>query len=328
MNLNEFLKNIKNKNFWSKQRVLFLISANYPVLFLKKMFKKLEEQKLLPASLQKLSFDLMDNSQILSHLQQSFLGQSIFWWLGEYNFRKTDKNKLKILEFFLKYKGPNFISLYVDDNRFPIKINDQMKVEIDEKINYKQFKSILLFFEKQFNSSKINLIKNLFENKRKISIELVCSIIDYLEFVNANNVDIFQEYLLSILNFENSSLYKLTEYFFCKKTANFFTLWSKIYKDYPEIFWINFWAEKLWKAYYVVRYLKQEDFATARSLSFSLPFNFIKEDWKNVDLTTIKKSYDFLYNADFAIKTGSKFCILDLFYVNYFTNNFSQGFRL
>ena len=84
------------------------------------------------------------------------------------------------------------------------------------------------------------------------------------------------------------------------------------------MFWIAFWTNKLFRAYYFIQFFKKKDFAQARSISYGLPFMFVKRDWQNFSLDQLSKYHDFLYTSDFKFKTGSTFYSLDLFYLNHF----------
>jgi hypothetical protein len=91
-------------------------------------------------------------------------------------------------------------------------------------------------------------------------------------------------------------------------------------ESYPQLFWIVFWSEQVWRAHFVVTFLKDNNITQARSMSRRLPFSFIKTLWKKYSLKELAEANSFLYKADYAAKTGSTFCTLDLFFTNHFNN--------
>ena len=331
MKLEELFIKICDKSFWPNQNTLFFKGSNYPFLFINYLFKMLEEKKIIPSHFKNLIINSTDKIQVSGSLQQSFLGAKTFYWLGEYKFKKTDKTKIKLIDFLLTYKGPNIAAIYINEDKLPAKTLKLIKnnpdgslIELKEQIDFNDFKSMLLFFEKSINEKKLKIALQIFKSTKMLPLDAAISLMNYLELISVKMADNFYNYISSTLIQDNPSLSNLAEYFFAKKPEQFFNLWSKIYQDYPEMFWVAFWSEQIWKAHYVVKYLKQKDFTAARSLSFRLPYSFINKDWKKAELPSLQLCYQFLYNYDFALKTGSTFCALDLFYLNYFTNNFTQ----
>ncbi len=333
MKLEELFKKICDKSFWSDQNTLFFKGSNYPFLFINNLFKTLEEKNIIPTPFKNLIINSTDKIQVSGSLQQSFLGETTFYWLGEYKFKKTDKTKIKLIDFLLTYNGPNFAAIYINEEKLPAKTLKQIKskslqdkslIELKEQIDFEDFKSMALFFGKNINEKKLKIASQIFKNTKTIPLDAAISLMNYLELISVKMADSFYNYISSTLIQDNPSLTNLAEYFFAKNPEAFFSLWSKIYQDYPEMFWVAFWSEQIWKAHYVVKYLKQKNFTAARSLSFRLPYSFINKDWKKAELPSLQGCYKFLYSYDFALKTGSTFCALDLFYLNYFTNNFTQ----
>jgi hypothetical protein len=119
------------------------------------------------------------------------------------------------------------------------------------------------------------------------------------------------------------SLSALTEAFFAKDAQRFFSLWSALEKEYPEIFWIIFWSDHVWRAYNVIQFLQEKNFVQAKRMSFRLPYSFINRDWQKNSPSELVQAYQNLYSIDFALKKGSSFTALDLFYVNYFNGKFA-----
>jgi len=323
MNFLEFLHQAKNKEFWHKRRVLCFIGQDYPFLFFNQLFDFLEHESVLPAEHKNLIINITDKIKLVGALQQSFLGQKTFYWLGELKVGKTDKKGLDFCNFLLEYKGPNFITFYLNDEKLPTKFSSALKkvdyVQVEEGLDKLGFQSLVKFFDQKLVAKKLSLAKKIITNNSDLSLDGSCMLMQYLDLINIKAADDFSDYLSAVLVDEQSSLHMLSQYFFAKQPASFFKIWSQVYSDYPEMFWISFWSEQIWRAFHVVKYLKKKDFVKARSMTFRLPFMFIKRDWKNFSLNRLANYFQFLYNIDYAVKNGSAFCSLDLFYFNHFS---------
>lgn len=330
MNFTDFLNQTTNKSFWEKQIVICFTGKEYSFLFLNNLFKLLQKNNTLPASYQPLLLESTDENKLQSHLQQSFLGQKTFYWLGECEIKETAKNKIKSLDFLIAYKGPNFIAFYINKDKITAKVSNALKkitlIEL-EQCDEILFKKIATIFGKNFNKEKLNIVKKIFLKTKNISLDQAFLLMQYVEIISTKAAEKSYEYLLNITATIKPELYTLSQNFFTRQPKPFFYAWSKIHQDYPEIFWISFWAEQIWRAFYVTKFLKENNFAKAKSLSFRLPFSFLKTDWKNFSLNELANAYQFLYTSDFKLKTGSTICSLDMFYLNHFLGNFiEKGF--
>jgi len=127
----EFLENSINKNFWIKYKIICFTGNDYPFLFFNNFFKKCENKKRLPAEYKSLPLNSTDSIQLMGNLQQSFLGQNNFYWLSECDIKKNTSN----LNFLLNYKGPHFISFYLNEEKITNKIKTQLKKILTIKID-------------------------------------------------------------------------------------------------------------------------------------------------------------------------------------------------
>lgn len=327
INFVDFLKQSNKKEFWLERKVICFKGQDYPYLFFTNLFKFLENEKKLSVSYKNLLINSIDKIKLIGSLQQSFLGEINFYWLGEYKIAGTGENKFEFLKYLINYFGPNFISFFLNDEKIPAKLESEFKkitvINLDVEIDKSSFEKILKFYGICFDAKKINFLKKIFKQVSSLSLDKSYMLFQYLELVNTKFLDDFYEYLSFFITLE-PSLFKLSQYFFSREKESFFKIWSKICNDYPQMFWISFWSEQIWKAYNIVKFLDQGKFAQAKSMSFRLPFMFIKQYWKNFSLNELESEHQFLYYNDFMIKKGSTFCGLDLFYFNHFMNKFSR----
>ncbi len=326
MKLTDFLEQSSNPNFWKTHTSICFVGNNYPLIFFNNIFKNYQINKLLPAPYKNLPLNTTNSIQLMSNLQQSFLGQLNFYWLSECDIKATNKNN-KTLDLLLTYKGPHFIAFYLNEEKINTKIKSQLKkiltVNIETSIDEQTFKKISSLLNQKIRPEHSSFLSKLFKNSTP-TLDQVCMWKNYLKVISRKASNEVYKYLASIILEKNPSLNQLSQLFFAKKAKSFFDLWSKIHNEYPDMFWITFWSEQLFKAYYVVKFLNQKNFVQAKKISFRLPFSFINKDWKNFSLKELEKEHQFIYNNDFKIKTGSTYCFLDLFYLNHFTNQYNK----
>ena len=179
---------------------------------------------------------------------------------------------------------------------------------------------LLNLFEIKINEQKLKVIGDKIFFNSSYTLDVACMLMKYFELINVRYADEFNNYLSPILGAQ-ISLYALSDAFFSKKEKLFFDLWQDIDSGYSDMFWISFWSDQVFRAYYVVKFLEQKDFVKAKRSSFRLPYNFMKKDYKQFTLEKLANYYEFLFNIDFAIKKGSSFCSLDLFYLNHFASS-------
>jgi hypothetical protein len=329
MNFSDFLTQATNKSFWEQNKIICFSGKEYSFLFINNLFKLLQEKNALAEPYRSLILESTDENKLQSHLQQSFLGQKTFYWLGECDSKETTKKK-NTLDFLIEYKGPNFIAFFLNEDKITTKISNALQkitlIEL-EQCNESLFAKITTIFDKNFSKEKLDLVKKIFLKINIISIDQAFLLMQYIEIISLKAAEKSYEYLLNITSTLKPELYTLSQYFFNKQHKTFFSTWSKIQQDYPEMFWISFWAEQIWRAFYVTKFLKENNFAKAKSLSFRLPFSFLKNDWKTFSLNELANAYEFLYTSDFKLKTGSTICSLDMFFLNHFLGNFTEKGR-
>jgi len=68
--------------------------------------------------------------------------------------------------------------------------------------------------------------------------------------------------------------------------------------------------------------MKQNNIVQAKKMSLGLPFSFTKGYWQDFSQQELINEYSFLYRSDCALKLGSTFPLLDLFYSKHFQKEF------
>ncbi len=321
MSFKNFLQNAQGEDFWKSSKIFCFKGSDFCSVFFSELFEFLERDQKLPYSKKNLFAENLKNDYH-SYLEQSILGNYNFYWLG--NLSEHAKNT-KLLNYISNYDGLHTISFFIpnDFKNFKCSTN-AVQIEIDSNIDIEDAKKVITLFSPKMPDKKIAMLGKIFNGKNDIDIDSVCMLINYFELISINALDDSFAYIANIFG-SQPVLSQLSNAFWTKNTKDFFNIWKKIESSYPEVFWVIFWSEQVWKAYNVILFLNQNSFVKAKQISYGLPFSFINKDFKNFKLADLLCLYENLYKIDFAIKKGSTFYSLDLFYLNYFNKNLSRG---
>lgn len=322
MKISEFLVKAKETSFWKESTTFCFRGNSYSFLFLRVLFNFLKKKEIV-------SFDCLrvaEKNLLLASLQQCFLGQKSFYLLGnvvDNISSKSKKNKQDVIDFLASYQGPHSIAFFLPrEYKFSSKkTKNVMQVDLEDISNEKELFAVLKFFEQDLSSDKINILKNILKEVGTIPLDAICMFINYFMVTNFRLTSLLPRHFINLLEPE-VSLYSLSEAFFSKKEKLFFKLWSECHNEYSAPFWIIYWSEQLWRAFHVTKFLKQNDLISAKKISFRLPFSFVKSGWKTCYLNELLNAHKFVYDIDFAVKTGASFCFFDFFYYKYFLGKF------
>lgn len=315
----EFLGQAKKKSFWQSNRVICFRSEAYPLLFFRMLLDFLKKREIAEISFLQVNQKL----QLWKTLQQSFLGETSFYWLGNIAEKlKSKKNEPDVVELLSLYRGPHSIAFFVSGEHkvSTSALKRMVVVDIPDTISRDEIQKLFSFFGMSVSLAKDKLIQDLITNAAHLSVDTSCMLAHYLSVTHVRFIGDLRKNLAAMIDPE-LSLYDLSQTFFSKKRKKFFSLWATCHNDYTVPFWVVYWGEQIWRAYNVVKFLRQNNFPAARRFSFRLPSSFIKEDWRQCSSQELKKAYQMIYDIDFAFKTGSTFCSLDLFYSSYFLGN-------
>lgn len=324
MKFSEFLKEAKKESFWKSNRVVCFRSDTYPVAFLRRLFDYLKAKNILQSA----NLLNTDRLQLWKTLQQCFLGETSFYWLGDVvesvKKGRSRKKEPDIVEILSLYRGPHFISFFLhrEHKTSTSTLKRMLVVDVPDQITETFLQPFFSFFDTKISKEKLEMVRHIVGGAHGASLDAVSVISDYLSVTSIRFADELKKNLSSIVHPE-LSLGELSHAFFRKKERSFFRLWAKCYNDYGVPFWTAYWGEQLWRAYNVVKFLKQNNFHAARRFSFRLPPSFIKGEWRACSLEELKKAYNMVYDIDFHFKKGSTFCSFDLFYSSYFLGKFA-----
>jgi hypothetical protein len=315
INFQTFLQSLHNSQFWNSTSCFYFQGQEFPSLFFASLFELIMQKNILPSPFQRLPLHTTSKANIQANLAQSFLGSCNFYWLGHLD--ESEKWHKEFGTELCSYNGPNVIAFFAN-NDLKISVSEKIKIiQIEPLINLEQFNLLQAIFGNPLPERKSLFIKKIFKLQPSISLDIACMLINYIDLISIKMISPSEKYLIGLVS-SQPSLTQLSEYFFAQNPEKFFDLWITLQNDYPDIFWITFWSEQIWRALHVIQYLDKKDFVNAKRMSFRLPYSFLKKDWQLYTKEQLAKHFEILYSADYTLKRGSTFPALDFFYVSHF----------
>jgi len=336
----EFLQTGKDPNFWNEHKVVVFRGGGafrgneYPLFFFRMLFDFLKQKDVMTSSYVKTE----DRNQLWAMLEQSFLGKTSTYWLGNITerFKKGKKRKTSgkdvgLAEVLSLYRGPHTVLFFLPRDH-KLSLSSQKRIcliDIEDSFSVADAERLFTFFEVSIDPRKKRVLHDIVQHGRFMSLDSICMVMNYLlvtslrAWMTQPAAGALKRQVTGIVEPE-LSLFQLSKTFFTKQSKKFFPLWAECQNEYSVPFWVAYWSEQLWRAYYVVKFLKQNNFPAARRFAFRLPSSFLKYDWRSCSLEELSQAYTMVYDIDFAFKTGSTFCSLDLMYNKYFLGKFSN----
>jgi len=253
---------------------------------------------------------MTDFSSWEASLQQSFLGSSEVYWLlsPEYS-AKAAKVRNQATEFLRNYRGPHALWLLVNEQQ-AAELSGVRKIVIHSRISGNELSEMAAYLKFE-RSLKLLEACHLVHKKDEFSLDTALALLWHADYVPARNLEPAHDFLKQLLPQEHS-LTHLAEFFFNGQTAAFLQSWRDQEPGYGDMFWISFWAEQLWRAYWVTFYLKRGQQTRAKSMSFRLPHSFIQSGWRKQQCSTLLKQYEEVVRFDTLLKRGAVAGITDL----------------
>lgn len=321
MQLKEFLTRYQSDNtLLEKQTIIcFAISekSTLPIIFSSSCISLFKADGY---QIETLDVGRINYSQVVSQLETSFLGMSLYYWLK--GFDDIDLNYRSLLiDFLARYQGPHKIIMFLSNGDIAKLAKHHSVISLVSTVDTSLFTAILNFFKKKTTTSIIKLVTHIMSNYSTIDLDQACMIMNYMQVMGRSD-ESTQQLFEKILESERS-LFILSQHFFSKDFPAFYALWSRFESEYPMTFWTTFWSEQLWRAYHAHYFLKQNNVSVAKSIGFRLPFTFMQRDWKKVTLKELKNAHQSIYELDLAYKNNVETQTgIDLFYSKFFLNSF------
>lgn len=318
--IESLLKQAKNQTFWTKTHALWFTGHEYQAVFIADFLAMLDRLSVFDKSIVSIPLDSWSYSQLVAQLEQSFLGESCYYWLGDIS-AKSDKKAKRIQSYLESYQGPHTIIGYVSSAALEKMKLPGLSVSLDTRVTPSLCIALLRSFNYERLAQKPVLIKQLCTMLPTMSLDHSCILGRHLSVMSNASADDYTNYIHMLIK-PTASLQKLAGYFFTKQGSSFYRAWAQLEKNYSPMFWLAFWSSQIWQAAAVIVYLKQKNYSVAKQVGYRLPRNVTQQGLQSLSRDELLHAHDFLYQADYALKTGSSFCVLDLFFTRYFSGDF------
>lgn len=247
-------------------------------------------------------------AQMSMRLETTFLGLSSVYWLRSVN-ELDKKTQHQVLSYLREYQGPHTIIIATND---PIVLPSSWSVvTLPDIVDKHLFVEIARWSGVTVTTRMMQGVDALYARTKNICLDKAVLLIHYFKTVGVHQQQFMDSWLDYIVE-PDKSLFTLSQYFFAQDKHAFFTAWKKIAPEYAESFWVSFWSEQVWRAFYYVQLMRMQKIADAKKMAYRLPFSFIQRDWKKVDSHVLLTAHAQLYALDHALKNGRGMHGLDL----------------
>lgn len=232
----------------------------------------------------------------------------------------TDPKKNQLVQTLLDTKSSD--QRYVIWSKETV-VRDCFVIELPKAVDAKLLKALSDLARLEMNDSMMQFIKSfLSKGSHVLTIEQACVLLQYMR-VLGSSADKYLEHIVDIVVKPEASLFLLSQYFFSKSASHFYRLWDSVQSLYPDLFWITFWSEQLYRTAEYVHLQKNKQAAVAKQISYRLPFSFINTDWKKFSYDELTRAHECVYELDHALKNGQEVS-LDILYHCFFSDFFAH----
>jgi hypothetical protein len=233
---------------------------------------------------------------------QSFLGNcQRYWCVLPASSAKPSKVVQQALAFLSSYDGPHTVFVQVSGDQAAA-LAERPRIPVPESIAVGQFSEFADFFN---CGRSIKVIEALgVTGLKTLSLDDALSLVLHATFLPVKDREASSAFLHKLVPYE-TSLSLLSELFFKKEWPAFLKAWQAIESGYGDVFWTSFWAEQLWRAYWVRVYLKRGQQAKARSMAYRLPATFVQQGWKLFSGRALLQAAEYTVFFDSQFKRGA-----------------------
>lgn len=318
MNICTLLSTIYTPSFFNEPRLICFKGSRYPLLFFTRLMTQLQSIGYL---IERRDISDGNLADLTAQLQMSFLGSSHIFWFKDCS-SITSKDYKQLCTYLQNYRGPHSIILFIAKDT-ALTFDQYQVVEIPDYVDKKLFIQLADKEYPAFTQKYKAVITAFFNEVESLEFERTYMMMRYMTLLGSAAASSLHEWLGAVVR-TDTSLFTLSQYFFAKQSRSFFATWATIKDEYADAFWISFWSEQLWRAYYYSKYMQTQHMSQAKSIAFRLPFSFIQRDWKKVSLVALQQAHAQLYTLDYALKNGGNMTGLEVMYSKFFVDNYNN----
>lgn len=245
--------------------------------------------------------DLISNSraEALRVIESTFLGQSALIFLGNISALSVADQKYWC-GFFAEYKGSNTLWYCLERTQ----TSNEQAIVIPSAVSFDIiFLLYVFFYDTEEKQRFISFFKKIQERTKALSLDQACLLMQYCRVIGRNG-DNFIDEMIDDLIVPQSSLFMLSDAVFQKNKKNALQLWLSMRDIFPVQFWITFWSEQVWRAYWYAYLMRMGAVVDAKKVAYRLPYSFMQKNWRLCILADLKRVHGLLYDIDIGTKGG------------------------
>lgn len=191
-------------------------------------------------------------------------------------------------------------------------------VVLPDQIDKKFFKLLFAFFIREPRALDQRRIDELFAKADSLDLDRACLLLEYLQVMGGQSKEFFEHWLHQLV-VPQSSLFRLSQYFFARQRTSFLKYWHAVKDEYPEQFWISYWSDQVWRAAFYCKYMQDRKLADAKKIGYRLPFSFLQKDYRTITFNELLEIHESLYTLDYNLKHGGSPAGLDVVLTSFFS---------
>ncbi len=285
----EFLK--KSREDLQQASVIVLVAPEYPLLCVQRIVHFLAQKLARPVRFLDLSVFSFD--QICAQCTMSFLGKEFVFCLGDVDVLRGAE-RAKLLDYIVSYNGPHtviFFSTQAVDGVFTLNV----PLQIQER----DMRDLHVLCGEDHVARASMLCRPI----GTCSLEQAIRLIDYGSVLGSQRTA-FLTYWLPHLVRSETSLFQLSGALFAGDVHAFGQQWHALTEVYDFPFWLVYFSEQFFRAYFFIKYKRAGAHELAKKISYRLPFSFIQRDYKCYEPPIFLRAHKELRALDAHLKTG------------------------
>lgn len=317
MELSEFIKKAPSIIEKDEISVILIQGAVYPHLFFTQYFELLKSQISCDIKM----IDVQSNDfNFKSQLSTSFLGMNCVYWLSNAGDLKL-KQKDDVIKYLMGYQGPHTVIAFFDTKTSLDQQKHLLLVSVRDRYFLDDAKLLWPTSDLEQSKKILFFLTQIYKLKSSYSLDELYLLKNYQDLLGTDSKIFYQSWVARLVT-ADTSLFTLSQFFFEKKEKDFFKLWLQIKPLYSDMFWVSYWSDQVYRAYFFIRFTHAENYAAAKHVSFGLPFSFLKQTYKMYQLHELQGFHQGMYTIDIVLKNGGNSYEIDQIYIDFFTGKF------
>lgn len=304
----DFLSDIKS--FGQTCAVFGVCASTYPLLFMRRLCTHV--QLLLNKSLRVIDVTTCTFDQLQAQLAMSFLGQEYLYLLGDCSVLRAPE-KQKLYKFLISYRGPHAVIFFIGQQP----IGDIFCITLPESLNSTDYQQLAPFFLTDDQARCAPILQKIFSHVGVLSLEQTVQLTDYAQVLGNQRMAFLNQWLHRIIKPEGS-LFQLSGALLAANPKSFWQQWQLLERAYEFPFWLAYFSDQFFRAYFYILYKQHNNHELARRASARLPFSFIQRDYKRYTPQKFLHAHAQLCELDWHLKTGGSALTLESIFVRFF----------